>query len=184
MAHAGKADLHGLHRTFDRAAHVFLCDAVVGKDLGLSLRSCSAVAAHRGDDIGFRPLGFDKIHNRTRHNGIVADAAAAAGDGDLHAGLDLAAQRLAGQLSLDGSGDFLLGDMGAVKYFTDFDHFGDRDILNQVGNNFHSKILLPRFLSSRTRQTALSPSFAASRVLGTANLQHPVPFIPLWHIFG
>ena len=144
VTHAGNADLHRLHGTLHRAAHGFLSDAVVLEDLELTLGGGAAVAAHSRHNVRLGAFGFDKIHNGAGHQGIVVDAAAAAGNGDLLAGLDLAADLGAVQFPGDNAGNVTFGDAGLVKVLADLDHLGDGSVLDEVGNGFHVLLLSGR----------------------------------------
>ena len=142
VADAGDADLDGLHGALDGAAHGLLGDAVVLQDLGLALGGGTAVAAHGGHDVGLGALGLDEVHDGPGHQGVVVDAAAAAGDGDFLAGLDLAADLGAVQLPDDDAGDVALGDAGFVKVLADLDHAGNGGVFDEVGNGLHISFLL------------------------------------------
>ena len=148
LAHTGQTNLHGLHRAFDRATHILLGNAIVGEDLGLTFGGCTAVAAHGRHDIRLGSLGFDEVNNRACHQRIVVDATAAAGDGNTHARLDLAAQRLARQFLLHRFRDLILRNVRAVKHLSNLDHFRYRHVFDQISNCFQEKILLPHTCST------------------------------------
>ena len=65
------------------------------------------------------------------------DAAAAAGDGDAHAGLNAAGDNVPGELLGHGLSDLVGGDMAFVIALADLDHLGNGDIFDEVGNGFH-----------------------------------------------
>ena len=139
---AGDADLDRLHGALDGAAHGLLGNAVVLENLGLTLGGGAAVAAHGGHDVGFGALGLDEVHDSTGHQGVVVDAAAAAGNGDLLAGLDLAADLGTVQLFDDDAGDVAFRDAGLVKVLADLDHAGNGGVFDEVGNGLHISFLL------------------------------------------
>ena len=155
MAYAGKADLHRLHGALDGAAHGLLGDAVVLEDLGLALGGGAAVAAHGGHDVGLGTLGLDEVHDGPGHGGVVVDAAAAAGDGNLLAGLDLAADLGAVKLPGDNAGDLLRRNMRIIELLAHLHHLGDGGVLNQSGNGFHEHILLLRDAHTGMNHTTL-----------------------------
>ena len=151
MTHTGNADLHRLHGAFHGAAHGLLRNAVILEDLKLAFGSSAAVTAHSRHNVRLGTLGLDKVYNGTGHHSIVIDAAAAAGNGDLLAGLDLAADLGAIQLPGDDTGNITFRNAGLVEVLADLDHFGDRCVFDQVGNSFH--VLL---LSRRRRRHIIS----------------------------
>ena len=136
LADAGQANLYGLHRALDRAAHVFLGDAVVLQNLGLAFCRCATMAAHSCNDVRLCALGLDKVYDCACHHSVMVDAAAAAGDCDAHARLNLTAQRLAGQFVLNGLDNLVLRDVCVVKHLANLHHLRYRYVLNQIGNGF------------------------------------------------
>ena len=183
VTHAGNADLHGLHGALDGAAHVLLGNAVVLEDLGLALGGGAAVAAHGRHDIGLGPLGLDKVHDGPGHNGVVVDAPAAAGNGDLLTRLDLAADLRAIQLPGDDAGNIALRDAGLVEVLANLDHLGDRCVFDQVGNGFHVLLLSRRrrrhivstsiqIFNLKTDAVGCSPQHRARQ---DHSWQHPIP---------
>ena len=95
------------------------------------------MAAHGRHDIGRGPLGLDKVHDGPGHNGVVVDAPAAAGNGDLLAGQNLAADLRAVQLP--GDSDVFFRDVGIVIDLPDLDHLGNGRVFNEISNRFHGR---------------------------------------------
>ena len=183
MTYAGNADLHRLHGAFHGAAHGLLRNAVILEDLELALGGSAAVAAHSRHNVRLGALGLDKVHNGTGHHGIVIDAAAAAGNGDLLTGLDLAADLRAIQLPGDDAGNIALRDAGLVEVLANLDHLGDRCVFDQVGNGFHVLLLSRRrrrhivstsiqIFNLKTDAVGCSPQHRARQ---DHSWQHPIP---------
>ena len=137
-AHTGQPHLYRLHGTLDGTPHRLFGDTVVGQNLGLAFGGGAAVAAHRGDDIGFSLLGLDKVHHSASHNSVMMDPPATTGNGDFHARLDLAAQGLPGQFQGHSGCDIRFGDMGVVKHLTYLDHLWHGYILDKISNGFQA----------------------------------------------
>jgi len=154
MAHAGNADLNSFHGAFHRTAHSFFGNAIVLEDLKLALGSGAAVAAHCCHNIGRSALGLDKIHNGAGHQGIMVNPPAAAGNGNLLSGQDLAADLRAIQFPEDDAGNVAFGNAGLVKVLANPDHFGDRCVFDEVRNGFHSL-----FLSCRRAAIIIQQSY-------------------------
>ena len=137
VADTGDADLDRLHGALDGAAHGLFGNAVIPENLGLALGGGTAVAAHSGHNVGLSALGLDEVHDGSGHQGVVVDAAAAAGNGDLLAGLNLAAQVLPVQLLSDDGGNLALQDTGLVKILPDLYHPRNGGVLDKVCDCFH-----------------------------------------------
>ena len=104
--------------------------SIVLENLKLTLGGSAAVAAHGCHDERLSPLGLDEVHNGTGHQGVVIDAAAAAGDGNFLAGLNLAADLGPVQFPDDGAGNVAFGNAGFVEILADLDHFGNRSVFD------------------------------------------------------
>ena len=183
MAHTGNADLNRFHGAFHGAAHGLLRNAVILEDLKLALSGSAAVTAHSRHNVRLGALGLDKVHNGTGHHSIVIDAAAAASNGDLLTGLDLAADLRAIQLPGEDAGNITLRNTGLVEVLANLDHFGDRCVFDQVGNGFHVLLLSRRrrrhiistiiqIFNLKTDAVGCSPQHRARQ---DHSWQHPIP---------
>ncbi len=78
----------GVHVGDDRHAEVRFVDVVAREQFALALGRRAAVRPHRRDDERLRAEFLQRLDGRLRDGEEVLDAATAAPDGDLHAGLD------------------------------------------------------------------------------------------------
>ena len=140
------ADLIGLHRRADFATEALFGHAQFRQQRGLPLCGGAAVAAHGGHDKGMRPARADLGHDGGQQFRQLRQPAAACGDGDGHARLDLA--RAIGLHRLCHGGARVV-DLGCGKGLTAKRHARQRRILDQFHIvRFHLRCplrhLLPR----------------------------------------
>ena len=93
------------------------------------------MAAHGGEDKGICAALLYKVNNGADNDGNVGDAAAAAGDGDGHAGTDLLADVFPLQLGVNHRGEFLRLKVGRVKLLVNTHHLGKGDTLTELFHN-------------------------------------------------
>lgn len=131
-------DFDDLHRRKNGRAHSLLGNAVVMQYFALSFSGGAAMAAHSRDQNGLATLGFDIVRCRLNKQGILVNAAAAAGDGDALAGLNV-------KVSVDEllHQDLIyIGKIQIIKFLPDLNDFGQFNGSKNLFNfchTFHSR---------------------------------------------
>src|SRR3954469_20329177 len=96
------AEFHDLHLGMDRTADEALGDAVAFQHFALALGGGAAMAAHRGEDKWFGAERFELGDHLLRAFRDIGNAAAAAADGNGHAGLHFGADVFSLEVGGDG----------------------------------------------------------------------------------
>ena len=122
----GVPQINGFHGGPDGASHGFLCHMIALQHIQLALGSGAAVAAHSREHKRLSSLCLHIIYNCLDNNGDIGDAAAAAGNRDLHAGFNIPLYGIPVQLFPDSAGNIGGFHVRMVELLTDPDHFRKR----------------------------------------------------------
>ena len=119
----GVAQIHSFHGGLDGAAHGLLGHIVTFQHIQLAGHRGAAVAAHGGEHERLGAALFYKVHDGLYNNGNVGDAAAAAGNANAHARLDVLPHCLAQKLPAHHGGQVCGFDVGGIKALAHPHHF-------------------------------------------------------------